>query len=98
MVQRRKERDNKIKEWEDNDRIGNGIQERKKSHNERELEKILEREKQESIKEVLRIEEQRRQAKDRLDARNMMKFNGDMFRQKSILEERNVFLRGGFNG
>ena len=89
---RRKEREDKLKEYDDNDKIIRIIDERKKSHNERELIKILNKEREEAIKEALIWEDKRRQADEKLKARNMMKFNPEFFNGDSILKQKKIFL------
>lgn len=95
FINRSRERKRKIEEYEENDRISSGIDERKESHNERELKKVLEKERQEAIKEALIWEEKCRQLRERKHSRDAMKFNPGMFNNDSILKEKNLFLRGG---
>jgi hypothetical protein len=90
------ERKRKFQSAQDDDRIYGTIDERKKSHGERELIKVLEQERQEHIKEALVWEEKRRQAEERLRAREMMSFHPEFFNNQSILKENQNFLRGGF--
>ena len=70
----------KEKEWEEDDKIHTRIETKNKSHNERELLKILENQRQESIKEALRLENQRRMSEERLVGRNMMKSDINLLR------------------
>ena len=79
MLERARERKRKFQDFEDNDRVVEGLGERKKSHNERELLKILEREKQEAIAEALRLEDKRRQLEERKKSRDAMMFNSELF-------------------
>jgi hypothetical protein len=95
IIQRRKEKDRKVKEIEENDRIIRNLEEKKMSHYERELMRSLEEERQELIKEALKWDIRKRQAEDKIKAKQMMKFNSEMFNNDSILREKNVFLRGG---
>ena len=95
FLERRKERDLRMRTAEDDDRIFSTIHERKQSHWEREMIKGLEKEKQQCIKEALHWENKKRMADEKLKARNMMKFNPEMFNNESILKEKKIFLRGG---
>jgi hypothetical protein len=97
FLARRKEKENKLKDWQENDDVYRVGTERKQSHNERELKKILEQERQEAIKEALHWEEKCRQLRERKKSRDMMKFNPQMWNDNSILKQNNQFLRGGWN-
>lgn len=95
FIDRKRDRDRRMKDYEDNDRIEDTINDRKMSHNERELIKIMNHERELAIREALYWEEIRRQNEEKLKARNMMKFNQSMFNNENILREKNIFLRGG---
>ena len=83
-----RERKQRLKDYEENDRIVNGVEIKKLSHNERELSKILEKERQQSIREALFWEEKRRQCDERIKARQMM--TGNIFKKHN-----DDFLFGG---
>lgn len=95
LIAKARERKERLAEYQDEDRTVNTVQERKKSHWERELIKNLEDEKQQLLKEAMHLENRRRSAEDRLKARKMMKFNPEHFQNDEILRQKNVFLRGG---
>ena len=95
FMQRARERKEKLANYQDDDRINTTVHERKKSHWERELNKDLEEEKQKYIKEAVFLEGKRRQLQDKINARNMMKFNPSHFQNDEILRQKNIFLRGG---
>lgn len=95
MLRKRKERDMKLKAYEDDDFIVNNVGQRKLSHNERVLIKSLEEERQECIKETLLWDAKKRKAEDLLKTRNFMKFNPEHFNQDTILNQKNMFLKGG---
>ena len=95
FLARRKSNENRQKDYEDNDKIIGNIEEKKKSHAERELIKVLESEKQTAIKEALREEEKCRQLRERVKAREMMKFNPEFFNNDTILHQKSIFLNGG---
>lgn len=95
FIARARERKEKLANYQDDDRVVNTVQTRKKSHWERELIKDLEEEKQKNIKEAIMWENKRRELEDRLKARRMMKFNPEHFQNDEILRQKNIFLRGG---
>lgn len=84
-----------MREFEENDRILNNVEQRKLSHYERELIKSMEAEKQKLLKETLHWENKKRMAEDKLNARNMMKFNPEFFTEDVVLKSKNIFLNGG---
>lgn len=79
FLRKSKERKERINSMNEQDGAVSGLETRKLSHNERELNKILERDKQEAIREALHWEEQRRKAKERTQARKMMMFDDNLF-------------------
>lgn len=89
---RARERKEKLANYQDDDRIVNTVQVRKKSHWERELIKDLEKEKEQNIKQAIMWENKRRMLEDKLKSRRMMKFNPDMWKQNN----KDSFLGGGF--
>lgn len=95
IVARARERKERLGQYQDEDRISNTVQERKKSHWEREIIKDLEEEKQQLLKEAMKYENKKRMAEDKLKARRMMKFNPENFQNDEILRQKNIFLRGG---
>lgn len=95
FLAKRKERDNKEKEYEDNDNIVRHVEEKKKSHYERELIKSLEEERQKYIKEALHWDNIKRQIDEKIKAREMMTFKSDMFQNDNILNAKKKFLNGG---
>ena|SRR3990172_5724687 len=84
-----------LRQAEDQDRVTDSINERKKSHGERELIKVLEEEKQKNIKDALYWEGKKRQLQDKQKGREMMKFDNSLFNNDSILKQKQDFLRGG---
>lgn len=95
LINRSREKKERLAEFELQDRVVSQGELKKKSHNERELLKILEHERQEAIKEALRYEEKRRVADEKFKARQMLKFNPNQFRNESMLKQKRDFLRGG---
>jgi len=97
FLDRRNANKRRFQEYEDNDRVVNVVEERKKSHNERELIQILENERQQNIKDALRWEDKKRIAQEKLKSRGMMKFNPEFFNndESNILRQKNLFLNGG---
>jgi len=95
FLARRKNNENRQKEYEDNDKIVGNVEEKKKSHAERELIKVLETERQTAMKEALIEEEKCRQLRERLKARQMMKFNPEFWNDNSIMHQKSIFLNGG---
>lgn len=95
FFKKRKQDDVRFNEYQKEDRFMEMVQERKKSHAEREMLKIMEEERQKCIRESLNWENRKRQAEDKLKARKMMSFNPEMFQHESILKEKKDFLRGG---
>lgn len=96
ILKRKKERDRRAKEFKDENRMVEKFNEKKQSHWERELVKSLEEERQKCIKEALHFENRRRQAEDKLKAKQMLKFDSTLFKNKSILDEKDNFLKGGY--
>lgn len=95
FMARNSARKQKMKEYEDNDRVVNAVETKKKSHAERELIKSLQEDKEKLMKEALYWENRKRQLEDKKKAYDMMHFNPEFFRHPSILKEKNLFLRGG---
>ena len=95
MIARARERKDKLGAYQDEDRVINEVQQRKKSHWEREAIKDMEEEKQKLLKEAVMWENKRRQAEEKLRTRKMMKFNPENFQNDEILRQKNLFLRGG---
>lgn len=76
FLQRRKEKESKIKEIEENEGIYRNIERKKLSHNEREMIGILNKEKEDALKEALSWEEKRRRGEEMFREREMMKMGG----------------------
>lgn len=95
FILRSKARKSRMSDYEDGERIAHTIDERKKSHNERVLAELLEEERQLNIKEALDWEKKKRAMQDKLKARQMMKFNPEFFNKDVVLNQKNIFLRGG---
>jgi hypothetical protein len=83
------------KEYEDNQRVVNNAEQKKLSHTERELMKVLKEEKEQLMKETLYWENEKRKAKEKLKAREFMQFSPGLFQNDSMLKQKNDFLRGG---
>ena len=95
IIARAKERKNRLGQYQDEDRIVNEVNERKKSHWEREAIKDMEEERQKLLKEAVMWENKRRECEEKLKARKMMKFNPEFFQNDEILKQKNMFLHGG---
>lgn len=95
IIAREKERKDKLGEYQDEDRVVNEVQQRKKSHWEREVIKDMEEERQKLLKEAVMWENKRRQTDEKLKSRRMMKFNPEHFQNDEILKQKNIFLNGG---
>lgn len=95
ILDRAKERKEKLREAEDNDRVFNSLEQKKLPHNERELMKVLEEERQELIKQALYWENKKRQMLDRKKSGDAMKFNPEIFHNDVITNQKNIFLNGG---
>lgn len=91
MLAKARERKEKQSEYQDNDKMVNTVENRKKSHWEREMLKDLEDEKQKYIKGAVMLENKRRELEDKLKARRMMKFNPEIWSGN----QHDDFLRGG---
>ena len=76
IIQRRRERESKQKEFEENDRIVNNIERKKLSHNEREIIGIMKKEKEKHFQEALRWEEKRRRGEEMFNERQMFMHGG----------------------
>lgn len=72
FIERKREREQGMKQAEDNDKIFSDIERKKLSHNEREILGILKREREEHLKDALRWEERRRKGDEMLHEREMM--------------------------
>lgn len=92
MIARARERKAKLANYQDDDRVINTVNERKKSHWERELIKDLEEEKQKYVKQAVMWENKKRELEDKLKSRRMMKFNPGMWQNN----QKDDFLRGDF--
>lgn len=77
FLERKREREARVRRAEDDDRVLNNIERKKLSHNEREVIGFLRREKEEHLKDALRFEEQRRRTEELCKEREM--FNGGGF-------------------
>lgn len=76
FIQRRREREGKVKDAEENDSIFHDIERKKLSHNEREMIGIFKKEKEEALTEALRFEEKRRRGTELLRERTMFNHGG----------------------
>lgn len=81
------------KEFEEEDRVQNQLQERKLSHNERVLNKLMEEERQKRIKNQLKFMEGRRQMQEEQKARQFMKFDSQIWNDNSVLKQKNIFKK-----
>ena len=95
FIARARERKDRERELEEDNRIVGRVEEKKLSHNERELVKRLEAERQTAIKDALYWDDRNRRAKERLAARQMMTFDSNMFQNDNILSDNRNFLLGG---
>ena len=91
IIARARERKDKLSNYQDDDKVVSTVENRKKSHWERELLHDLEEEKQKNIKEAVMWENKRRQYEDKLKSRKMMKFNSDLWQGN----EKDKYLLGG---
>jgi len=94
FLEKMKQRKNRLDEIESEERMQNIANQKKLSHNERELIKILEKDKQQAIREALILEEKKRRAEEKLKSRQMMQSDFCLFRNPSILKEKQNLLRG----
>lgn len=90
-----KSRNAKFKEYQEDERIQRQLSERKLSHNERILNKLLEEERQKQIRNQLDFMVKKRKMEDLNKQRNFMKFNQEWFNNNSILNQKNVFKSSG---
>lgn len=94
MKERKQERKDKFHELDENDRLNNLIETRKKPSNERELEQFIEKERQKRISELL--EQYRRKERDEINfAHNPI--NAPNITNKSdfnLLKEKKLFNKG----
>jgi hypothetical protein len=94
MKERKQERKDKFHELDENDRLNNLIETRKKPSNERELEQFMEKERQKRISELL--EQYRRKERDEINfAHNPI--NAPNITNKSdfnLLKEKKLFNKG----
>lgn len=79
IIENSKNRNFKLKEAEENERIMRKVRERSMGHNERELNKMLEEERQKEIAHGLRFMNFKRKFEDKQKARRMMTFNADLW-------------------
>ena len=91
-----KSRNQKFKEYEEDERINRQLSERKLSHNERILNKLMEEERQKQIRNQLDFMVKKRKMEEIDKERNFMKFNKNMFNNSSLLKAKNIFKSGGF--
>lgn len=91
-----KGRNAKFKEYQEDDRIQRQLSERKLSHNERILNKLMEEERQKQIRNQLDFMVKKRKMEELNKERNFMKFNKNMFNNSSLLKAKNIFKSGGF--
>ena len=89
---RNNERDEKIKLLEEDRRINKILDERELSHDERLLKKSMEEDRQNSIRKALELDTKRRVIEDKIRSRESMRFNSELFNNKSILKDDNNFL------
>jgi hydroxylamine reductase (hybrid-cluster protein) len=88
LTGRNKIRKEKFEEYQDSDRAMQTVENRKMSHDERELIKTLEQEKQYWIKEANRFEAKKRQLEDKKRGRDLMTF-------KPMSQEKDDLLKWG---
>lgn len=76
FLNRRRERESKLRDFEETDHIVNNIERKKLSHNEREIVAILRKEKETEMKKALMWEEKRRQSEELFRERQMFMEGG----------------------
>jgi hypothetical protein len=86
-----KSRNEKWKEFQENDKLNNQLEERKLSHNERILRKLVEEQRQEEIKRQLKFLSWKQQRDEQRKAREFMKFNPKLWNDNSVLRQKNIF-------
>ena len=92
FIERWKNRNQNIKDFEANERMVNNFNQKKLSHNERVLNKLMEQNRQEYIKKQLENELIRRKNQDKQQARNMFQTNNKLWRDNSLMKTKNVFI------
>ena len=92
FIERYKERKQKVKDFESNEKMVDGFQQRKLSHNERVLNKLMEQNRQEQIKKQLEFEIVRRRNQDKQQARNMLGSNRKLWTDNSLMKTKNLFI------
>ena len=88
-------RNQKFKEYQEDDRIQSQLHERKLSHNERVLNKLLEEQRQKDIANQLRFMEKQRKVDELQKSRDFMKFNPNLWNDSSILKQKSILKSGG---
>lgn len=91
LISKHREKNTLYKDYETRENVVNKFEQRKLSHNERVLNKLLEQNRQESIKKQLDYELKRRQNQDKQSARNMLSPNRKMWTDNSLMKTKNIF-------
>ena len=92
FIERYKSRKQNIKDFESNEKMVEGFHQRKLSHNERVLNKLMEQNRQEQIKKQLDFELIRRRNQDKQQARNMLGSNKKLWTDNSLMKTKNLFV------
>ena len=89
-----KSRERGFKELQESDLMNRKLNERKLSHNERVLNKLMEEDRQEQIKHNLKLMNMKRRFEDKKRIRDSMSFNSNLFKDDVIFTQENMFKNG----
>ena len=92
FIERYKERKKAVKYYQANEKMVDNFNQRKLSHNERVLNKLMEQNRQEQIKKQLEYELVRRRNQDKQSARNMLSSDKKLWKDNSLMKTKNLFI------
>lgn len=92
FIERYKERKQNIKNFESNEKMVDSFNQRKLSHNERVLNKLMEQNRQVEIKKQLDYELIRRRNQDKQSARNLLTSDRNLWSDNSLMKTKNIFI------
>lgn len=92
FIQRYKDRKQAVKDYEDNDRMVNNFNQKKLSHNERVLNKLMEQNRQKQISRQLEFELSRRKNEDKQQAKKLFGSHNKLWKDNSLMKTKNVFM------
>ena len=92
FIERWKQRKQVVKDFESNEKMVNNFNQKKLSHNERVLNKLMEQNRQVEIKKHLDFELIRRRNEDKQHAKNLLTSDRKLWTDNSLMKTKNLFV------